>query len=352
MSTPTGYRPDPYRTGYDTDPSAAGHRPDPYAAHRPARRRPAPVPRSLAGCAAVADALAALRAGARGPAATPRWAAALLGDDPRALRAVASLLRPACAAHGPVRPGGLALDLPARLLAEGFGAGRIVRFEDVDFPAGLTHEPSRRFLREVGLPEDGPRFRLDTDVPLPTLAELHALTDDPDAFADDPDAYADAPDTPPIPGTDHLIHLGGLADGDRLLLDGASGAVRCLAADAARPFTADLSTLALALWLAHRASAGGGEAGTGDPARAQAPAAAPRREARPRVPGPRVPGPRGTDARAAAPAPAGAAGRRWTPSRAPRPGGRPASVPRPRTGRRTEAVTGFEPVSLALQASP
>ncbi|WP_053913931.1 SUKH-4 family immunity protein [Streptomyces sp. TP-A0875] len=320
MSTPTGYRPDPYRTGYDTDPSAAGHRPDPYAAHRPARRRPAPVPRSLAGCAAVADALAALRAGARGPAATPRWAAALLGDDPRALRAVASLLRPACAAHGPVRPGGLALDLPARLLAEGFGAGRIVRFEDVDFPAGLTHEPSRRFLREVGLPEDGPRFRLDTDVPLPTLAELHALTDD-------PDAYADAPDTPPIPGTDHLIHLGRLPDDGRLLLDGTTGTVLHLTTTAARPLTTDLSTLALTLWLTHRSRTGPGKAeplradGYRNPARTEAPAAAPSRETRPRVPGPR-----GTT-----PAPPGPASRRWTPPRTPPPTCRPASPTRSST---------------------
>ncbi|WP_247615076.1 SUKH-4 family immunity protein [Streptomyces tagetis] len=307
MSTPTGYQSDPY------------------TAHRPARRRPTPVPRSLAGCAAAADALAALRAGAPEPAAVPRWLPALLGDDPEALRKVASLLRPP-------RRSGLALDLPARLLREGYGAGRIVRFEDVDFPAALTHEPSRRFLREVGLPEDGPGFRLDTDVPLPTLAELHAL-------AGDPDSFDDAPDTPPIPGTDDLIHLGRLPGDGRLLLDGTTGTVLHLTTTAARPLTTDLSTLALTLWLTHRAGSTKGAlrpAGHRNPPRTAAPAATPHPETRPRIPGPRAGDPRETHPRGAAPSPPVPPVRRGTPPRNPLPGRRPASVPRPRLTRRTE----------------
>ena len=48
------------------------------------------------------------------------------------------------------------------------------RFEDFDFPATPTHEPTRRFLRDMGLPENHGFFQLDTDIPLPTLAEYHA----------------------------------------------------------------------------------------------------------------------------------------------------------------------------------
>ncbi len=71
---------------------------------------------------------------------------------------------------GPGTTSGLALDLPVRLLDDEFGAGDIVRFEDVDFPRALSHAPTRRFLREVGLPEEAVWFHLETDIPLQTLA--------------------------------------------------------------------------------------------------------------------------------------------------------------------------------------
>lgn len=79
---------------------------------------------------------------------------------------------------------GLVLDLPKRLLDEEFGAGAIMRFEDVDFPPALVHEPTRRFLRETGLPEDGLLFQLDTEVPLPALADYYA-DQRPDDFSAD-----------------------------------------------------------------------------------------------------------------------------------------------------------------------
>lgn len=139
---------------------------------------------------------------------------------------------------------GLAMDLPARLLDQEFGRGKVMRFEDIDFPVTLTHEPTRRFLRETGLPEDGTLFSLDfcldMDVPLPTLAESCA------------DSRANGlPDR-----ADHLIRLGHLVEGNSLVLDGETGAVLHWSRPEAAlyPLTTDVSTLAFTLWLLHRES--------------------------------------------------------------------------------------------------
>jgi hypothetical protein len=148
----------------------------------------------------------------------------------------------------PGRPGGLALDLPDRFLDDAFGVGAIVRFEDVDFPATLTHEPTRRFLREVGLPERGYGFELDTDVPLPTLTE-HAEYEAEHAH------FRPAPAPRQLPYlADRLIRLGALIPGTELVLDGATGEVRCWRGPdpAPHPLTADLSTLVVTIWLLHR----------------------------------------------------------------------------------------------------
>ncbi len=119
----------------------------------------------------------------------------------------------------------------------------MVRFEDVDFPATLTHEPTRRFLRETGLPEDGFLFSLDTDQPLRTLTE-YAADDCGGGF-------------PPgrLPAhADRLIRVGHLIDDHSLVVDGATGAVLSWSeGDAAlRPLNTDISTLAFTLWLLHR----------------------------------------------------------------------------------------------------
>jgi hypothetical protein len=143
----------------------------------------------------------------------------------------------------PGRPGGLALDLPDRFLDDAFGAGAVVRFEDIDFPATLTHGPTRRFLGEVGLPERGYGFELDTDVPLPTLTEYHA------------DLRAGESTAPRLPcASDQLIRLGALRPGTALVLDGATGAVLCWGEGdrTPHPLTADLSTLTVTVWLLHR----------------------------------------------------------------------------------------------------
>jgi hypothetical protein len=172
--------------------------------------------------------------------------------DPYVTQArMAALVRPLARTAGP--GAGLLLELPGRLLDEEFGAGGVMRFEDVDFPAVLTHEPTRRFLRETGLPEDGFVFQLATDVPLPTLAEHYAAER--------------AGEIAELPGrVEGLIRLGCLVEGADLLVDGSTGAIHAWSAvDAVlRPLDADISTLGFTLWLLHRERALMGEVGQGN----------------------------------------------------------------------------------------
>ncbi|NSL82490.1 hypothetical protein HCU77_14650 [Streptomyces coelicolor] len=145
---------------------------------------------------------------------------------------------------------GTSRDLPPRFLDREFGRHRVTRFEDIDFPRTLTHEPTRRFLRETGLPEDARPFRLDADdLPLPTLAEY----------------CEEHPDQPVPPGADHLVRLGRLADGAHVAVDGTTGAVLTWRTPdgTLHPLVSDVSALALTLWALRRAgrletSAGGG----------------------------------------------------------------------------------------------
>ncbi|MGW3141848.1 SUKH-4 family immunity protein [Streptomyces sp. NPDC001139] len=155
----------------------------------------------------------------------------------------AALIRPLALAAGPGMRTGLTLDVPARLLDEEFGHARVVRYEDVDFPATLTHEPTRRFLRETGLPEDTVLFHLDTEVPLQTLAEY---------AADDRPGTASPFELPSR--ADHLIRLGHLVEDNSLVVDGATGEVLNWSEPEARlhPLNTDVSTLAFTLWLHHR----------------------------------------------------------------------------------------------------
>ncbi|MFI2432519.1 SUKH-4 family immunity protein [Streptomyces sp. NPDC018693] len=215
-------------------------------------RRPlAPSLEKLVRFATAADELAALRgqfaayAGRFGPEVVDRASAQLLalyeagaeGDVPPFWRLTA-VIRPLALMAGPGTRSELALDLPPRLLDEEFGVRAIVRFEDVDFPSTLTHEPTRRFLREVGLPEECVWFSLDTDAPLPTLAEH----------------YCDDPTVELPPRADTLIRLGHLLEDTGLVVDGATGAVLAWSEPEAvlRPLNADVSTLAFTLWLIHR----------------------------------------------------------------------------------------------------
>ncbi|CCK29727.1 hypothetical protein BN159_5348 [Streptomyces davaonensis JCM 4913] len=134
--------------------------------------------------------------------------------------------------------GGLAVSVPPRLLTEEFGRGRVVRFEDVDFPSALTHTPTRRFLSETGLPEEHALFHLHMDEVLPTLTEAHSAEP----------SYALPPDA------DRLIILGHLEDANTLLLNGETGTLLTWTPTdpTPHPLPADVSTLAFTLWLLHR----------------------------------------------------------------------------------------------------
>jgi hypothetical protein len=178
--------------------------------------------------AQVSNRLSAVFEGASGEDVPPYWR-------------MAALIRPLARIAGP--GDGLVLGLPKRLLDEEFGAGVIMRFEDVDFPPALTHEPTRRFLRESGLPEDGFLFQLDTEMPLPALTEYYA-DERPEEF---PAGLLPA-------GADRLIRLGRLLEDTSLVVDGATGAVLAWSEPdlTLRPLNADISTLAFTLWLLHR----------------------------------------------------------------------------------------------------
>ncbi|MFG2354142.1 SUKH-4 family immunity protein [Streptomyces sp. NPDC048521] len=154
----------------------------------------------------------------------------------------AALIRPLALVAGPGTASGLTLDVPARVLDQEFGHGRVARFEEVDFPATLTHEPTRRFLRETGLPEEAVLFHADTDMPLPTLREY--VTDERagDYALDDLPAHCD-----------HLMRLGCLTEGNSVVIDGRTGAVLTFSEPEATlyPLNTDVSTLAFTLWLLH-----------------------------------------------------------------------------------------------------
>ncbi|MBT2675341.1 SUKH-4 family immunity protein [Streptomyces sp. ISL-14] len=219
-------------------------------------RRPlAPSLRTLVRFAEATDELAGLRGqfasyvGRYGPKAVAQASQHLLAvfedgtdGEPAPYWKMAALIRPLALVAGRAGASGLALDLPPRLLDQEFGQGKVVRFEEVDFPGTLTHEPTRRFLREVGLPEDGFLFSLETDVPLQTLAEY----------------YADEERAIELPArADHLIRLGHLVEDDSLVVDGETGAVLNWSEPEARLFAlnTDVSTLAFTLWLLHREQA-------------------------------------------------------------------------------------------------
>ncbi|MET7437178.1 SUKH-4 family immunity protein [Streptomyces sp. NPDC005496] len=188
-------------------------------------------------------------AGRFGPEAVERASAQLTAVFERSVGAGA--LPPFWTAAAVVRPlariggseGGLVLELPRRLLDEEFGTGGIMRFEEVDFPPTLTHEPTRRFLRETGLPENGGVFQLDTEAPLRTLAEYCA-----DQWP------GDFPDEELPSGADRLIRLGHLTGAADLVVDGTTGVVLAWSDrdGALGPLNTDVSTLAFALWLLHR----------------------------------------------------------------------------------------------------
>ncbi|MFD8373176.1 SUKH-4 family immunity protein [Streptomyces sp. NPDC059688] len=226
----------------------------------PSGSRPfAPSLDTLLRFAAVTEELAGLRgrfaslAGRYGPRTVAEASRRLLalfeeGTDGRVppYWKAAALIRPLALVAGPGTGSGLTLEMPGRVLDQEFGHGRVVRFEEVDLPVTLTHEPTRRFLRETGLPEQAVLFHADTDGPLPTLREY--VTGE----------HGGRPDGPgELPAhSDHLIRLGRLgrpAEGNSVVLDGRTGAVLTFSEPEAslNPLNSDVSTLAFTLWLLH-----------------------------------------------------------------------------------------------------
>lgn len=222
----------------------------------PSEPRPfAPSLSTLLRFAAVTEELAGLRgrfaslAGQYGPRTATEATRRLLslfeegadGEVPPYWKA-AALIRPLALVAGPGIASGLTLDVPARVLDQEFGHGRVTRFEEVDFPATLTHGPTRRFLRETGLPEEAVLFHADTDVPLPTLREYFTEEHAGDYPLDELPAHAD-----------HLIRLGNLIEDNSLVVDGRTGAVLTFSEPEATlyPLNTDVSTLAFTLWLLH-----------------------------------------------------------------------------------------------------
>ncbi|MEV7129041.1 SUKH-4 family immunity protein [Streptomyces sp. NPDC093260] len=243
------YAYDPIAAGLDDlltrGPRTPEAAPDPLP---PAPGSLAPSLRTLLRFTALAEELASLRArlashavchGPRAAAeATRRLLAALAeaadgGSAPH--RKATALLRPLSLTDLAPRPG-LVLSLPHRLLAQEFGAAAVTRFEEIDFPPALTHEATRRFLSETGLPEDGRVFRPadPADAPLPTLTE------------------APRPCGLP-PAADRLIRLGVLTGDAEAVLDGATGEVwlRTAQGPTLHPLAKDVSTFTCALWLLH-----------------------------------------------------------------------------------------------------
>ncbi|MEU3659578.1 SUKH-4 family immunity protein [Streptomyces sp. NPDC032940] len=131
--------------------------------------------------------------------------------------------------------------LPPGFPDHDFGRAHVTRFEPLDFPSALTHEPTRRFLTETGLPDEAHPFHRDADeLLLPTLTE-----------------YAEEFPGHRLPaGADRLIRLGRLTDAGHVVLDGTTGAVLTwrTAEGTLHPLTSDVSALTLTLWALRRAA--------------------------------------------------------------------------------------------------
>ncbi|WP_445401460.1 SUKH-4 family immunity protein [Streptomyces sp. LE64] len=171
-----------------------------------------------------------LRAELHGAPVPPRWQ-------------VAALVRPLARVPAPGLH--LHLELPGRLLTEEFGAARISRCEDVDLPAALRHEPTRRFLQDVGLPEAQGDF-VAARLPLRTLADHHAR----------PHPATGGPEDLP-PRAARLVPVGRLVPDTDVVVDGTTGEVlaRHWPDPQPRPLNTDVSTLAFTLWLRHHVDA-------------------------------------------------------------------------------------------------
>ncbi|MFJ8882853.1 SUKH-4 family immunity protein [Streptomyces sp. NPDC102402] len=160
---------------------------------------------------------------------------------------IAALFRPMSLIAAPGR--GLRLDLPPDFIEGEFGPHEVVRVAPADLPDALEHEPTRRFLAEVGLPRHGLMFWLDEPQDIlktvsaaraearanPDLAHLHLTGALPD-------------------GSEHLLVIGGLMHDFDVVVDGRTGLVHYALIDdeTVTPVNADVSTLAFTVWMHSR----------------------------------------------------------------------------------------------------
>ncbi|WP_406285752.1 SUKH-4 family immunity protein [Embleya sp. NBC_00896] len=119
-------------------------------------------------------------------------------------------------------------------------------YAEEQVPAAIVHEPTRRFLREVGLVDAWAYLDMRSDgKPLPTLAELAA-----ERRAD----WDDAPEPPA--DAEHLVVLGYVSEDGDLLVDGRTGVVRRWYYGGDEPamdtLNTDLSALAFTMWVVGR----------------------------------------------------------------------------------------------------
>ncbi|WP_165966545.1 SUKH-4 family immunity protein [Actinomadura sp. 7K507] len=143
----------------------------------------------------------------------------------------------------------LALDLPRGLLAEAFDDD-LRLYEDADLPDVLTHEPTRRFLREHGLAE--PNYCMLDELPQTLTDYFHSNRDAyPDLFTDYFRGHFVDDGETLSESVDNLIRLGSIADEIDLVMEGATG--RLLGwfrpEGTHRPVSVDVSTAAFAQWL-------------------------------------------------------------------------------------------------------
>ncbi|MGW0859148.1 SUKH-4 family immunity protein [Streptomyces sp. NPDC002690] len=153
-----------------------------------------------------------------------------------ALWRIAAVIRPLALAAGPGE--GLRLGLPKGLLEAEFGPEDLVRIEPSALPEALVHEPTRRFLAEVGLPRTRLMFGLwSEETLLRPLAEAEKSRDE------DPAA------TPAE--ADRLFCLGSLVEDMEVVVHGATGLLSYhpYGEAALVPINADVSTLAFTLWM-------------------------------------------------------------------------------------------------------
>lgn len=119
-------------------------------------------------------------------------------------------------------------------------------YDERQLPAAITHEPTRRFLLDVGLIDAWAYLDMRSDdKPLVTLAEL--IAERRADWDDEPEPPADA---------EHLVVLGYVSEDGDLLVDGRTGVIRRWYTGGDEPamdtLNTDLSTLAFTMWVIGR----------------------------------------------------------------------------------------------------